>query len=54
MITAIIVAIACAFAALVCYASCVAAGRADEQTERYMEEHKNEFYGQNRNNKQNS
>jgi hypothetical protein len=45
MITAIIIAAACAFAALACYASCVAAGRADEQSERYMEEHKNELHG---------
>ena len=44
MITAIIIAIIFAFGALVCYASCVAAARADRMSEKYMEEHKDEFY----------
>ena len=35
MIFSIIVAVVFAFGALVCYASCTAAGRADEQSERY-------------------
>lgn len=50
MITAIIIAIVFAFGALVCYASCAAAARADEMNEKYMEEHKNELHGQNKNN----
>lgn len=50
MITAIIIAIIFAFGALVCYASCVAAARAEEISELYMEEHKNELHGQNKNN----
>ena len=50
MITAIIIAIVFAFGALVCYASCAAAARADKISELYMEEHKNEFHGQNKNN----
>lgn len=45
MITAIIIAIVFAFGALVCYASCVAAARADRMSEKYMEEHKNELHG---------
>ncbi len=54
MITAIVIAIVFAFGAIVCYASCVVAARADKMHEQYWEEHKNEFYGQNKNNKQNS
>ena len=49
MITAIIIAIIFAFGALVCYASCAAAARADKISELYMEEHKNELHGQNKN-----
>ena len=49
MITAIIIAIVFAFGALICYASCVAAARADRMSEKYMEEHKNELHGQNKN-----
>ena len=45
MITAIIIAIVFAFGALICYASCVAAARADRMSEKYMEEHKNELHG---------
>ena len=45
MITAIIIAIIFAFGALVCYASCAAAARADKISELYMEEHKNELHG---------
>ena len=45
MITAIIIAIVFAFGALVCYASCVAAARAEEISELYVEEHKNELHG---------
>ena len=45
MITAIIIAIIFAFGALVCYASCAAAARADRMSEKYMEEHKNELHG---------
>ena len=45
MITAIIIAIVFAFGALVCYASCAAAARADRMSEKYMEEHKNELHG---------
>ena len=36
MIFSIIVAIAIAFAVIVCYASCCAASRADRQTEEYF------------------
>ena len=36
MITGVIVAAACAFAAIICYSSCVAAGRADRQSEAYF------------------
>ena len=49
MITAIIIAIIFAFGALVCYASCAAAARADKISELYKEEHKNELHGQNKN-----
>ena len=35
MIFSIIVAIAIAFAAIICYSSCVAASRADRQSEEY-------------------
>ena len=35
MIFSIIVAIAIAFAVIICYSSCVAAGRADRQSEEY-------------------
>ena len=45
MITAIIIAIVFAFGALICYASCVAAARAEEISELYVEEHKNELHG---------
>lgn len=45
MITATIIAIVFAFSALVCYASCVAAARADKMSEKYMEEHRNELHG---------
>lgn len=45
MITAIIIAIIFAFGALVCYASCVVAARADEISEKYLEEHRNELHG---------
>ena len=48
MIT-LIICIACAFAALVCYASCYAAAKADIASEKYWEEHKHEFYGQDKN-----
>lgn len=51
MITAMIIATVFAFSALVCYASCAAAARADKIEEKYWEEHMNEFYGQNKNNK---
>ena len=43
MITAIIIAIVFAFSALVCYASCVVAARADTISEKQWEEHKNEL-----------
>lgn len=36
MIFSIIVACVIAFAAIICYASCVAAGRADRQSEEYF------------------
>ena len=36
MIFSIIVACVIAFAAIVCYSSCVAAGRADRQSEEYF------------------
>ena len=49
MITAIIIAIIFAFGALVCYASCAAAARADKISELYMEVHKNDLHGQNQN-----
>ena len=45
MITTIIIAIVFAFSALVCYAGCVVAARADRMSEKYMEEHRNEFHG---------
>ena len=50
MIITIIIAIVFAFGALVCYASCAAAARADEISELYVEEYKNEFHGQYKNN----
>ena len=49
MITAMIIVTVFAFGALVCYASCAAAARADEMSEKYLEEHKNELHGQNKN-----
>lgn len=49
----IIIAIVFAFGSLICYASYYAVARADRMKEQYWEEHKNEFHGQNRNNKQN-
>ena len=42
MIITIIIAIIFAFSALVCYASCAAAARADKIEEKYWEEHMNE------------
>lgn len=45
MITAIIIAIVFTFGALVCYASCAAAARADKIEEKYWEEHRNELHG---------
>lgn len=45
MITAIIIAIIFAFGALVCYASCAVAARADKIEEKYWEEHRNELHG---------
>jgi len=45
MITATIIAIVFAFSAIVCYASCVVAARADRMNEKYWEEHRNELHG---------
>lgn len=45
MIFATIAAIAFAFGALACYASCAAAARADKMSEKYMEECRNELHG---------
>ena len=45
MIFSIIIAIIFAFGALVCYASCVVAARADKMSEKYMEEHRHELHG---------
>ncbi len=40
-----IIATVFAFGALVCYASCAAAARADRIEEKYWEEHRNELHG---------
>ena len=45
MIFSIIIAIVFAFGALICYASCVVAARADRMSEKYAEEHRNELHG---------
>ena len=41
----LIICIAWAFAAIVCYAAVCAGAQADIQSQRYWEEHKHEFYG---------
>ncbi len=45
MIFSIIIAIVFAFSAIICYASCVVAARADKMSEKYWEEHRNELHG---------
>lgn len=40
------ICIACAFAALVCYAAVCAGAKADRISEKYWEEHQNELHGQ--------
>lgn len=50
----IIIATVFLLGSFICYAFVSAGAKADIQSQRYWEEHKNELHGQNKHNKQNS